>query len=403
MRHGNVKMAVKAIRNARGRSLLTMFGIIIGVVAVVVTVGVGEGAKNQIASQLNQLSPDVVVIRPGNNASSISAGGVFSGLQASPLSEKDIETVTQTPGVRTAIPLAIASGFAEVNGKSLNGGSVIATTDQLPEALNNKIEFGAFFTPGDANRNVVVIGRHVAEQLFEENVPIGRTLTVRGQDYIVRGVFEDFASTPASFGNDLNQAVFIPYEAATTSAGHPLPVMQIMVQVNDTDNRVATVKAVNQRLAASHGGQQDFTIVERQQELTENSRVITLITQAVTAIAGLSLLVGGIGIINIMLVSVTERTREIGIRKAVGATNRQILNQFLTEAAVLSLVGGLIGVALSVVIIFLIDIFTKLHPVLPVKVLIAVPIFTWLIGIVFGVAPAVIAARKDPIEALRYE
>lgn len=402
MRQGNVRMALKALRNSRGRSFLTMLGIIIGVVAVVVTVGVGEGMKRQVSSQLNQLNDNVIVIRPGNNATKVTAGGVFSSLQASPLTESDLETVKQTAGVKVVVPFAAASGFAEVNGRSLNGGSVIATSDQLPEVLSTEIEFGTFFTPGDANRHVAVVGRQVAEQLFQENVPIGRTLTIRGQDYIVRGVFEDFVSTPANLGSDLNQAVFIPYGVAAEAAGGALPLNQIMVQTNDDKQELAT-KAITQRLSAAHGGQQDFTILNRQQELADNDQTVTLITQTIAAIAGLSLLVGGIGIVNIMLVSVTERTREIGIRKAVGATNRQIRNQFLTEAVTLTVVGGLIGMVLSVAAIFLIDIFTTLHPVVPLKVLFAVPVFTWLIGVFFGVAPAVIAARKDPIEALRYE
>jgi putative ABC transport system permease protein len=403
MRQQNVRHALHTLRNARGRSLLTMFGIIIGVVAVILTLSIGKGVKQQVAGQINQLGKDVIVIRPGQGDTAATTSGAFRGLQATSLTEQDVETIRQTAGVERAVPLGVSGGFAEVNGKRLNGGTVIATSDELPDTLDRKIEFGTYFTQGDLNRNVVVVGRGVAEELFEENVPIGRTLTIRGQDYIVRGVFEEFISTPGSVGTDLNLAVFIPYPVAVAANGGHLPVAQILVQLSDPENQKVDIQTITKNLAQAHGGQQDFTVLDRQQELANNDELISLLTQMVAAIAALSLLVGGIGIVNIMLVSVSERTHEIGIRKAVGATNRQIRNQFLVEATTLSVVGGLIGVLISLVAIFLINVTTDLQPVIPFVEMGLVLLLTWAIGITFGVAPAIKAARKEPIEALRYE
>lgn len=319
MTQRNIRLALRTLRTTRSRSLFTMLGIIVGVVAVVLTFAIGEGVKKQIASQINQLAEGTIVVRPGHNEDRIASGTFLDGLQASQLSSEDVAAVRQAAGVKRAIPLGVSGGFAEVNGQRLPGSTIIATTEQLPQALDRDILFGTFFTQGELSRNVAVIGQNVAEQLFQENVPVGRTLTIRGNDYIVRGVFDTFATAPGSVGVDLNNAIFIPYPAAEETNGGAIPVSQILVVVDKPENQTAVVAAITENLQQAHGGQQDFTVLDRQQELSANSHLIELLTQMIIGLAALSLLVGGIGIINIMLVSVTERTREIGIRKAVGA------------------------------------------------------------------------------------
>ncbi|MEI7683222.1 MAG: ABC transporter permease [Candidatus Saccharibacteria bacterium] len=406
MTNGNFKMAFSSLRRSRARSLLTMLGIIIGVIAIVVTLSIGAGVKRQISDQLDHLGADVLTIRPGSTSRGpnyASSGGVFAGLGSAPLTTADWNVVKQTPGVKLAIPLGIGSGFASVDGNKLNSGSVIATTDGLPEILQQKVEFGVFFTEQEMTSHVAVIGKQVAEQLFQENAPIGRVLSIRGQEFIVRGVFEAFNGNPLSLGTDLNSAVFVPFQVAAGLSDGTVPIGQIFAQSDGTASVATTSSAVRQNLSAAHSGQEDFMVLSRGQDLQASSSTVTLITQLVAALAGLSLLVGGIGIINIMLVSVTERTREIGIRKAIGATNRQILSQFIIEAAVLSAVGGLIGVALSIALIFGVRIGTNLHPIIIWPVMVLAPLAAGVLGVAFGVAPAVKAARKDPIEALRYE
>jgi putative ABC transport system permease protein len=399
--NGNFKMALSSLRRSRGRSLLTMFGIIIGVVAVVITLSIGAGVKQQITDQLNHLGKSVVTIRPGNtnrSANYVSSGGVFAGLGNGPLTPADWNVVKQTAGVQSAVPMGVGSGFATVDNKT-----VIATTDGLPTIIQQKVEYGVFFSDQELDSHVVVIGKQVAEQLFQENAPIGRTLSIRGQDFIVRGVMEAFAGNPLSLGADLNKAVFIPFPVAASLSDGTIPVAQIFAQTNDSAPIDTTAASIRQNLTTAHAGQQDFMVLTRDQDLKASSTTVNLITQLVTGLAALSLIVGGIGIVNIMLVSVTERTREIGIRKAIGATNRQIMSQFVIEAATLSAVGGLIGILLALAIIFVIRVTTSLHPVVSWPIIIMAPLAAGLLGIVFGVAPAIKAARKDPIDSLRYE
>ncbi|MDQ5972566.1 MAG: putative transport system permease protein [Patescibacteria group bacterium] len=406
MSSGNFKMALSSLRRSRGRSLLTMFGIIVGVVAVTVTISVGSGVKRQLTDQLNKLGSNVITVRPagaGTATNYLSAGGAFSGLGASPLNQADWDVVRQTEGVQTAIPLGVGSGFATVEGKKLDASSVIATTDGLPAMLRHKVEFGIFFNEQELNSNVVVIGQRVAEDLFQENAPIGRTLTIRGQDFIVRGVFEGFEGNPLSLGVDLNRAVFIPVPVAASLNNGTLPIAQIFARANDKTSPARASQNITSNLKTAHSGQQDFVVLTRQKDLATSAGSVDLVTQLVIGLAGLSLLVGGIGIANIMLVSVTERTREIGVRKAIGASNRQILNQFLVESATLAGIGGFIGILIALVCIFLIRVSTSLFPVVSWQVVVITPLAAWALGVVFGVAPAIQAARKDPIEALRHE
>lgn len=410
MAQGNYKQAIRTLRKAKWRSLLTMFGVIVGVVSVITTVSLGEGVKQQVLGQITKLGSDLITVRPGTIVERDKSGTIIDvdipasyGFGSGSLSESDLDVVSKLPHVKTVSPISYMNTSVQNNGTVYKDGLVLGTAPTIPELLGQKVEFGAYFSEGEQNRQVAVIGKRVAEQVFKENVPIGLTLSIRGQDFIVRGVFEEFEGSALGTGIDLNKSVFIPYPATKALAKGSPQIVQILMRPDKPENLSGLITDVNLALRRAHDGENDITVLKQDENLAVTNSLLNLLTTLVATIAGISLVVGGIGIMNIMLVSVSERTREIGIRKAVGATNRQIRSQFLVEASILSFVGGLVGVILSFLVNFLLRVGTNLKPVITWEVVVIAVGVSACVGIVFGLAPAMKAARKDPIEALRYE
>ena len=403
---GNFKIAMDSIRTAKWRSFLTMLGIIIGVVSVVTIVSIGEGVKKQVTNQISHLGPDLITVRPGKTVSRDKAGNVnginyLTTFAGNALSESDLKAIQQSRNVDSAVPLSFVTGTPKIQDREYNNGFIYGKTDKLPDALNQKIEYGAFFSPDDASKDVAVIGRTVAEDFFQEQVPIGRSMQIRGQNFVVLGVFEEFETTSILPGADYNSAIFIPMNSGKKINNGQTSIQQIFAKPSSPELTDDAVDAIRASLLIAHAGQDDFTILKQEDNLAITSSILNLLTGLISGIAAISLIVGGIGIMNVMLVSVTERTREIGVRKAVGATSHQVLAQFLIEAAVISFVGGIIGVVCSLLANFFIRVFTDLQPVITLSVMGIAVLVALLVGIIFGVAPALKAARKDPIQALR--
>ncbi|MGI9027586.1 MAG: ABC transporter permease [Candidatus Saccharimonadales bacterium] len=402
----HLRMARSSIKAARFRSFLTMLGIIIGVVSVITTVSLGEGVKRQVSGQTNIVGNDLITIRPGSLVKRDAAGNIdginiLSFLSASKVTNKDLQSVQKNPDISVAVPLSIISGTPSIGEEHLNQAFIMATDQNLPKVINQSVEFGNFFGETDKDRKVAVIGIGIAEKLFKENVPLGKTFQLRGQDFIVRGVFERFPTNPLSPEADFNNAVFIPYESATALVKDDLTIYEILARPKDPGQIDQTIAGLTASLKENHAGQDDFTVLRQDEMAAVANSVLGLVTTSVTIMAAVSLFVGGVGIMNVMLVSVTERTREIGIRKAVGATNRQIQSQFLVEAMVISIWGAAIGIGLSGVINVLLRILTNLEPTITWPVVVVSAGVSVAVGIVFGLIPAVKASRKDPIEALR--
>lgn len=402
--NGNVKLALQSIKSAKLRSLFTMLGIIVGVVSVLLIISLGEGAKQAVRSQSKEYGHDLIIVRPGNTQASQDATSLFAnaGLTGT-LTDNDVSAVSNAPDVQTVAPLAVVPGIVSYDNHSYAGATVIATSPSFAALLNHKTEFGEFFRDADEGRKFAVIGKQVAENVFQENVPIGKALDFRGERYIVKGVLAEFKTSPFSSTANYNNAVFVPYTTGKAAAEGSSQVFQILAKPGSPQKADAAQKQISNNLKDTHGGQQDFSVLQQTETLALTNQTLNILTNLVAAIAAISLFVGGIGVMNVMIVSVTERTHEIGIRKAVGATNQQILGQFLAEAVILSAVGGFIGVLITYGIILYTKLFTDIGLVLP-------PLFAGLailvalaVGALFGVAPAIKAARKDPISALRGE
>lgn len=405
----NARMALSSIRSNKTRSLLTMLGIIIGVSSVILTVSLGEGLRRQVSEVSQADNERLVTVRPGNIVSRDDQGNITSvnylaSFGSNTLTENDYETLKQLPEAGTVVPFGTISGLpTDFDGNTYKSAVIVATTKDLPSVLDKKVQYGSFFDDEASGRNSVVIGKRVAEELFEENVPLGKLISIRGQDFVVGGVFEEFQSNPLSAITDFNKAVFVSYPTAKTLTNGSPSIYQFMLLPSESATPDMLSTAIHARLLENHGMQEDFTVLKSSEAELIARDTFAIATSFVAGIAAISLIVGGIGIMNIMFVSVTERTREIGVRKSLGATNRQIYSQFLIEAAVVSTVGGIIGVAAAVLGNVLLRLTTNLEPVITWQITAIAVGVSAVVGIIFGTAPAVKAARKDPIESLRYE
>lgn len=402
---GNLKTAIGSLRNAKWRSLLTMLGIIIGVSLVITVVSLGEGLKQQVVGQIHTLGSDVLTIRPGKLLSTSSTRqslNLLAFLSTSTLSEQDAASISKLPSTSTVVPVDFVTNSATSGSQHLDNVSVLGTSPELYDLLRPKIDIGAFFTKDNTADNVAVIGSGVATRLYGGSNPIGHSISVLGQDFIVRGALAPSAGGLISAQqSDLNQTIFLPLGPAKNLVNGHTNILQILVKTKPGSNPDAAAADIRQRLLQNRGGSEDFSVLKQQQLLDLTSGVVDTATGFTTGLAAVALLVGGIGIMDIMLVSVSERTREIGIRKAIGATNRQILSQFLIEGLALTIGGGFIGILVSLIIFGLLRLYTGLHPVINAPVMILAVAVSVVVGIVFSVAPALKAARKNPIDALR--
>lgn len=403
--HGHIKMAVTAVRANRWRSFLTMLGVIIGVASVITVVAISQGVKQQVSGQVSKLGKDLITVR-ASQVSSSGASGIdllssFTVLGSLP--SKDYGTVATTKGVKTAVPLSIISG--QIRGDNrVDNPIVIGTTSDLPGLLNQDLAYGVFFPSDEDNGgNVAVLGSRAAERIFSENVPLGRSFSYRGQKFVVRGIFDDFQAAPLSGEADFNDAVFIPYGTSQALSGNSASLYEVLAKPTDPKQADQVARSVEGRLLTNHGGAHDFSVGLATQTQAAANTILDLLTRLIAGVAAISLLVGGIGIMNVMLVSVTERMHEVGIRKAVGATNRQILNQFIIEATVLTIAGGFIGIVVAVLIDLLLRIFSDLQPAITWQIVVLAFFVSVAVGVIFGSVPAIKAARKQPIDALRNE
>lgn len=407
MLSGHFKTARQSLRTSRWRTNFTMLGIIIGITSVVTVVSLGEGLKHQIVGQINQLGNDVLTVRPGKLLSKdghTNGLNIYAFLAPSTLTTRDLESIEHSEVISKATPIEFLTNVAKGDNGEFDDLFVAGTTPDFASTLHQKVDYGAFFSPEDDNSGTAVIGSDVAKRLFGVLNPVGETIHILGQDFIVHGVLAPTQGGLLSVAQtDYNSSVFIPTDDADKLTSGHTNILQILARVKPGVNVNQANSTITKILARNHGGTQDFTVLRPDQLLGVTSQVLNTITRFISAIAAISLLVGGIGIMNIMLVSVSERTREIGIRKAVGATNRQILHQFLIEGLVLTVSGGILGVIASLAINLLLRLYSGWKPVISVPIILLAVGVSIAAGLIFSLIPALKAARKDPITALRGE
>lgn len=402
---GDIGVAVRSLRSSRSRSVLTIFGIVIGVSAAITIVSIGDGIKNQIADNINNVGRDLVIVRPDllqpTNAISSIVGESFSG--NSSLSSNDLQLIQALSNVQYAAPVSLLGAPSlKVGDQTVSGLQVVGTTNDIIPILNQSLQYGSSFNQNGIN-NGAMLGQGASIKLFGAEVSLGRTFTINGQSFFTRGELQSFYSAPLSIDLDFNNVVFIPFSSISSLQGSSSPIYEILVKPTNPGAISSVVSEIESTLTQAQGGVQNFSVLQQKDSLTASDTIVNLLTHLITAAAGIALFVGGIGIMNMMLVTVSERTGEIGIRKAVGATNRQILRQFLMEAIVLSVSGGIIGVAIAFLINIALRLTTILEPTIPWSTIILAFGLSLIIGIVFGMIPAAKAARKNPIDALRHQ
>jgi putative ABC transport system permease protein len=399
-----IPSALAALRANKGRSILTTLGIIIGVAAVIAIVALGEGASASVSSQLSGLGTNLLTIMPGSTQS----GGARTGAGSSTtLKAADAEAISQNvQGLSGVSP--VVSGNVQIIAGSQNWSTRVQAVAPEYLTINDwKIAQGTAFTAQDntSANNVAVLGQTVASNLFPNGQsPIGQLIRVRNVPFTVIGVL---ASKGSSGFGDQDDTLMIPFQTGQVRLFGATSINQIVVQVADA-NQITSVTAqlttlLHQRHQLGATAADDFTIRNNADIISRVSSVTDTLTMLLGGVAAVSLVVGGIGIMNIMLVSVTERTREIGIRLAIGAQPGDVLAQFLVEAVVLSVLGGVIGILLGSSVAVLLPVLAGWTTVLPWNAIVLSFAVSAAIGMFFGIYPARKASQLDPIVALRYE
>lgn len=381
------------------RTSLTIIGVTIGVASIVAVLSLTVGASRIITQQVDAAGGNIAVIRPGVIQQEFSLDDIVSHAPHQPnttssLTLQDVALIQKLENITAAAPLMIET--ASIHGESQTQGTLVGTTPELLEVSNIELRSGEFTT---TDQPLVTIGAQLSVNLFGTEESLGKTITIRNQTLRVNGIIKRQDTPMNLHGVDFNTAALVTPTQLSTLGFIP-QIQQINVQTDSVAHLERAVIDINKALLAQHDREADFHILIGDEIAAPTGQLFLLIAGLTAAVASISLFVGGIGIMNIMLVNVAERTHEIGIRKALGATKSDIIWQFLIESLIMALIGGVAGGMLGLALAFIVSLFLTFDPALTWYIVGVVVAISTIVGVTFGIYPAIRAAQKSPIESL---
>ena len=404
----HLKLARTAIKNHRTRSFLTCLGIAIGVASIILILSLMGSISSLVKTEVNEIGSDLIVVRPSTSKDTLTDVveelTSANSFQNSSLTLNDVKVISKVDGVAATAPIAVSTNTVSSDKNTFSSVSILGTTPDFIKIEPLTLRYGIFLSDHNNNSDekTVVLGRSLSLSLFNTiNSTVGKTVTIMGEKYMVIGVIDE-VNKSINFDNvDLDNAVFMNIEDLDKITGSA-QIQQINIKATNTDSLPKTSEDIKNALTNQKLGDQNFSVAYGDEITHPASSLFKIISGMLTLVAAISLIVGGIGVMNIMLVSVSERNHEIGVRKAVGASSRNILVQFLLEALILSTLGGILGLILGYVLAFIISTFTPFAPYISFEIILITFLTTIVVGIIFGIYPALKAASKNPIESLKH-
>ncbi len=397
------RTARQSLDRARLRTMLTMTGVAIGVASVTAILALSSGVNRVLDRQVTKLGGSLAIIRPEANnptLTDLSNPTPLTAYTTSPLSERDLVSLKKLPDISSVTPIMTVSGSVRSRLATPKESTIVATTPEFIKVSKFDI-FDGQFIDEQTRVNTAVIGMQLSIDLFGTEQSVGQRFYIRGQPITVVGILKR-QNQPINYNNiDFDHAAIISFESGKLFNSGVAQIQQINVKATDHANMNQVKSSIEKVLTKNHDGEKDAEVFIGKDIARPSSNLFNFISMAMTAIAGISLLVGGVGIMNIMLVGVSERTREIGLRKAVGASNGTIVGQFLIEALIISVIGGIVGFLGGYFIAFLVSLAIPYDPSFSWAIVAWAFVLSVGVGVIFGLYPAIRAARKDPIESLR--
>lgn len=395
--------ANESLRRTKTRTLLTILGVAIGVASITTILALGAGINKIIEEQVVKLGDNIALVRPNQKSASLIEFGnatPVNSYMTSPLTERDGEVIAGIKGVEAVAPLMTISGSVRTNSDRPAVSTVLATTPSFIETTNLAMKDGQFIDE-ETLENTATIGVQLAIDLFGTDDAVGKNFKIRGQQFTVIGVLKR-QNNPINYNNiHFDHAAIISFDSGKLFNNNVAQIQQFNIKIADGQDIKRIKNQINEMVLRNHDGEADTVTYIGDEITAPTNRLFTLISGSMAVIAAISLLVGGIGIMNIMLVGVAERTREIGLRKAVGASNGSILTQFMIESLMLGFIGGVFGYLGGYLIAFIVSLMLPYDPVFSWFIAAVAGGLSLGVGTIFGIYPAVRAARKDPIESLR--